>query len=81
MSASLAEHAFELLKHEVTDFLTVEAWRHKQAEFVSAHGNEAVASARHSCAQGGYVEEVASELGAVAISVGIEDVPAPDMAC
>ena len=81
MLASIAEHAFELFRHDVTEFLTVEACRHKQAEFVSAHGNEAVASARQSWAQGGYVDDVASELGAVAISVGINDVPALAMFC
>ena len=59
----------------MTEDSTSDAWRHRHAESVSSQGNEAVASARHVCAQGGY-EEDGCELGAEAISVGIEDVPA-----
>ena len=63
----------------MTESLTAEACRHRQAAFDSAHGSMAVASARQSCAQGGYDEDVASELGAEAIAVGTEDVPASVM--
>lgn len=58
----------------MTDDWIVAVCEHKHAESVSAHGSEAVAPARQVCAHRGYVVDVASELGAETISVGIEDV-------
>ena len=63
----------------MTEDSTSEACRHKHAESVSSQGNEAVASARQFCAQGGYEVDVDSEVGAETISVGTEDVPASAM--